>query len=575
MSTPYFVPFTQSAEFNDVKASMKPVYADMDAAFLKYRLYELSDYVDCDGERQLTICNLWRIVRYPDSSVKTFEFSIKDDAWHEVTSLHQWPDVPFFNLKYFKYGLAWWREIIVMAIFKVMIELPEIRIKHNKNNPPAKMDATDIGHLINHDCHEFSSYYMNRQTPKSAALNCRIMMQKAGRLRGDFCKYIQDKEVLSCMLAINHGVSMLAINHGVTTLDRYLYLARHRAGLLKVAREHRNLLPLLLAIHPTCWHRDDLFSRKLWVKDGRKTTPLDRFPKPATRYFILDESAIKIASFNDPALWRYLLKAPNTVIKQWANFPHPVLMTNLMKANITVKAPVAAYIVLFNLQFFMIEHGVRTDIQRLYRLFLTEAARIWEADGYKKVREWLLRSRRQFINVHDYLKHEGFAQGQPTKQATWKSLLIRSSDWHERIALENLEKTPDYDWPMLFGPAVIDGITFTPITNSVVMAKEGYALNHCVGSYAPDCYEQFYYVYSVKEPDGTRSTLGLQLHLSDGSIYWHQHQSYCNQPASSAAEKAGMTLVKQLMATTGDIRVMPDNMDFKFLRDQHERMAAY
>ncbi|MEQ1531483.1 MAG: hypothetical protein ABL925_19380 [Methylococcales bacterium] len=82
----------------------------------------------------------------------------------------------------------------------------------------------------------------------------------------------------------------------------YLHYAIHRSGFLKVAKEHRNLLPLLPFIAPALWLRDDLFSQKLWVKQGRKTTLVDR---SQFRQGALYQKH-RLKSFADNREWRWL-----------------------------------------------------------------------------------------------------------------------------------------------------------------------------------------------------------------------------------------------------------------------------
>ena len=96
----------------------------------------------------------------------------------------------------------------------------------------------------------------------------------ARTLRAIWWDHFVDRDVLSALLGITWRQ---------WTVAEYLKYARYRPALLKVAAEHRNLLPVLMEINPQQWGRDDLFSRKLWVRDGRKSTahpgrPTDESP---------------------------------------------------------------------------------------------------------------------------------------------------------------------------------------------------------------------------------------------------------------------------------------------------------
>ncbi len=119
----------------------------------------------------------------------------------------------------------------------------------------------------------------------------------------------------------------------------------------------------------------------------------------------------------------------------------------------------------------------------------------------------------------DYLHAEGFAQGLPDKNSSWSSLLRRSEDWHRRIALRCPKREEErLEWDSLLPETVIDGVVCTPLTDSQALAEEG----------------------ALKEPDGTRSTLGIWLNGKDGvSLDQHRgpHNSAVSRKAAAAAEK--------------------------------------
>lgn len=94
---------------------------------------------------------------------------------------------------------------------------------------------------------------------KGGLLESKSMQAGARALRAGFFEHILDGEVLSAMRVIDYRNC---------SFTRYLSYARWREGLLKVAQEHRNLLPLLRRINPEQWTRNNLFSRTLWVRGG-------------------------------------------------------------------------------------------------------------------------------------------------------------------------------------------------------------------------------------------------------------------------------------------------------------------
>lgn len=72
------------------------------------------------------------------------------------------------------------------------------------------------------------------------------------------------------------------------------------------------------------------------------------------------------------------------------------------------------------------------------------------------------------------------------------------------------------------------------------MDEEGYEMSHCISSYAVHCHQGTYRVFALKEPGGTKSTLGIWLNGKDGvSLDQHRgpHNSAVSRKAAAAAEK--------------------------------------
>ena len=68
-------------------------------------------------------------------------------------------------------------------------------------------------------------------------------------------------------------------------------------------------------------------------------------------------------------------------------------------------------------------------------------------------------------------------------------------------------------------------------------------MSHCVGSYARLCHDGIYRVFSLKEPDGVRSTLGIRLRRK-GVITLDQHRGPYNSQVSPKASAAARKLLK-------------------------------
>jgi hypothetical protein len=534
------------------RADLADTYRKANDLIIEYKIFRLSQYAEIDGVRQLTICNIWRIERLPDDSVRTLELCLRTGVWTEASlKLTHWPIIPFYPIKKTK-SLEWWRSIVQEAIWKALYaagysDLPDLNESidwEEGENGRMKMSRKKMANLLiarylgqhrgwnaEDKSREWTRGYLDPNTMKAGAR----------ALRAAFYNHILDHAVLSAMLAINYrDCSFL----------RYLDYARQRTGLLKVSTEHRNLLPLLPGVNPEQWQRDDLFSRKLWVKDGRKSTALDRRPvrigKEQDCFELHSVGQAAYRSFDVPAAWRWLSKASSVIVREWEGSRDNIVITNLALANISVKAPVYAYVQIIRAGRRLNRYGVSPSIQQFFRIFFSHCAKMWKEEGYAKVRVWLRDKAYNDISVLlDYLDGEGFEQGIPNKQSTWAALLRRSDDWHQRVAIERMEKKLQgkeiLKWKSLLPEMSIDGIVFTPLTDSRALAIEGYELHHCVGQYDLRCYQGKYRVFSVKEPDETRSTLGFE--ISGRKTIWDQHMSKYNGPISREANQAGLQLI--------------------------------
>lgn len=540
------------------RADLADAYRKAKDLLIEHKLFRIAQYEELGDTRRLTICNLWRIERLPDASLRTLEFRLTTGVWEEVSTLEHWPEVPFYPIKKTQ-SLDWWRSVARQAIWKALVaagyfNLPRFHTEiadwdHDQDGYPVpaknakkEMSPSRMAYLLIERYIGRQGAYNNKRKTydwKPGLLDPDSMMSGARALRAAFFQHFLDREVLSAMLAIDYRDSAFL---------RYLRYARLRPALVKVATEHRNLLPLLPGINPEQWGRDDLFSRKLWVRDGRKSTALDRRPiRLAKGQGVQWQQRAHYQSFEVAAAWRWLSKASAVVVREWAG-KNNTIIANLALANVSAKAPVYAYVQIVREAHRLDRYGVSPRIQQLLRLFLAHCAKLWKDKGYTEVRLWLRDNNQSSLSVMlDYLDAEGFEQGFPDKHSTWAALLRRSDDWHRRIAIERMEQELDglkmLDWASLVRETVIDDIVFTPLNDSRALAVEGYEMHHCVGQYAGWCHRGKYRAYSVREPDGSRSTLGFE--IRGRKVIWDQHMSKYNGPVSPAAHHAG----RQLAAT--------------------------
>lgn len=539
------------------RADLTEVYRQAKDYIVTYKLFRLARYTEQEGVRQLTICNLWRVERLQDGSIRTLEHELGRDEWFEVDTLEYWPKVPFYPIRETR-ALNWWRDIARQVVWKALIaagysDLPKysrnvtdwVKVDWSLFPVPApgqaEMSSNRMAFLM-------IQHYIGKQVPvkgkagkyrwKDGLLESKSMIAGARALRAAFFEHIFDGEVLSAMRVIDYRDC---------SFTRYLNYARWRSGLLKVAQEHRNLLPLLPCINPAQWGRDDLFSRKLWVRDGRKSTALDRRPVSLSRGDAgIDGNGWRVRSFENGAAWRWLSRVSSVALRYWMG--GQTVITHLAQARVSVRVPVCAYAHILHFAD-RIESRLKRcadpcpkQLQQFFRVYLIHCAKLWKEQGHAEVRAWLRSSDGNLMNMLDYLIFEGFHDGQPGRNATWPALLRRSEDWHKRAAIERqVGKGPLLNWESLLSETIINEVVFTPLNDARALAIEGYELSHCVGSYAEYCYKGRYRVYAVREADGRRSTLGFEIRR--GQVIWDQHEAGHYGQVSTGAIQAGQRLV--------------------------------
>jgi hypothetical protein len=142
----------------------------------------------------------------------------------------------------------------------------------------------------------------------------------------------------------------------------------------------------------------------------------------------------------------------------------------------------------------------------------------------------------------------------PTK-LTWKTLSEGSALWHEE-ALKR--KDPESSWDAIGlewkGSGALEGLEAHELCSSSLLASEGSAMRHCVGTYGANCRDGHSRIVSIK--DGGRRVSTLQLSTSSalasrgGSLPvaahdWvvSQHRAACNAEPSERAKQAGAQIL--------------------------------
>lgn len=483
----------------DGNEKLQAVYRRAKELILRYDLFLLKQTIHTDdGSTHLVICNTWRIEKSSEADITLSERDLVTGDWHQVTEevLPEWPSFLLWPMQ--KGHPKFWRWICEKIIAKALKAAGQEEWILGVNDA----DGPNLEwHLCVHYLGQQRGYYDQKRRP--GALHPGGMVQAARALRAAFFDHIVDKELFSVALAIDYRE---------VGIGSYLKLAMHRDAVLRVARERRNLVPLLPHIDSEQWHRDDLFSRKWWVRGDRKSTVIDRCSK-------------RLSSFSSPAAWRWISRAPVSVVSTWmlrADGSGEVVDV-LAEANVTTRVPVAA-VRKYIAQVFVVLMRLPVDVAiKLTRIYLQHAAQLWDKSGYVAVREWLGGDTAQeAVSVRDYLFGEGTARGLPLKNSTWLSLLELSRDWHERVRIEAMRQEEECaratTWHSALPECEIDGFTFIPLTSAWALANEGYEMNHCVGGYTSWCLNGISRIFAVRGSEAQRATLEIRIVKSSFSV---------------------------------------------------------
>lgn len=573
-----------------IQEPKKPLFGRQDLADVYYKtkeiifnkqLFRICTFTENKGRQNLTICNLWRLTKLPDGDIRIYEFNLRTEQWKpaSLTSLKEWPSIPIFSIR--KNQTGWWANLIRAATNKALsaagydelpycltpyIEAewseeqqdyiyPEKAVLPPPECTPFKMKealmtrflgrtkSVETGHDLDND-----PVYDDVWTP--GKLSQKSMVSGVKSLTSIFYQHFYDKAVISAALTIDfHGCS----------LKNYLRYYQYREGLLKVAREHHNLLPLLPLIHPRAWSQDNLFSRKTWVKTGKAKVAIELLPIKIRKNEKWNDKQDTHAfrALSSPAAWRWLMQASPVFINKWIKQAQhtrysAILIQHFALAcsQITAKIPVIALTELIKpLISYHLSRGrfngldFHPQLPRFIQIYLIHCTHLWTTAGYKACKSWCQEF--HFGDCLDYLYQEGFAAGYPHKNTTITSLERASKEWHDRIALQEIDGLNNYSWDALIDTVTINGVTFQALTDHRSVAMEGMEMRHCVRSYACYCYDGRYQVYSVKDEQAERSTLGLTIDPENNTVAIEQHQGKFNTfPVSDAAKQAAVQFVR-------------------------------
>ena len=458
----------------------------------------------------MTIGNVWRLARRTGRrELLLWEYCIINRRWRpvpleEVVGRDRlnwfqhpiWPIIQF--VQWGKYGSSPHREQSWAAIHYVVCKLGLTeRLRADENSGRVHKIKQLRAACSELDCH----YYDWANETK----------RDVYAIRKALWRHFLDRDLMSVLCTKHYGMPI--------SMQSYVKAIDQADHLFRLARESRNFLPMLNVIPVNMWPRDDLL----------KDDTLRECPA--------------LAGLSNSAL-RWLRRAPCGVLcKLHYHKALPQTIEVLSGLNFGRKIPVIVQRRIVQ-RCWPLEGFEKVPVQviRIFRLFAGHCLEIWDTKGWKAMKRFLLQ-RRVLHSVLDWFWSEGLERGLPDKNSTWASVVRNSDRWHElfRPGGFDISTIPLVTWDTPLPETTIDDIVVRPLSSNHALIEEGHAMQHCVASYVPHCRLKGYRVFSLTEPDGIRSTLGI----IPGRKGWQldQHYGVGNSPVSAAATQAAKELL--------------------------------
>ncbi|MDL2227228.1 PcfJ domain-containing protein [Deltaproteobacteria bacterium OttesenSCG-928-M10] len=463
-----------------------------------------------DGWVTMTIGNVWRLVKRADQrEIALWEYCIVSRRWRSLpldefthVRLCRWFQRPAWpDIKCIEWGRGSFSPHSEQALAAIYYVVCKLGLADR-----LQADA-ESGHVwklnqLKEACGKLVDHYRNWAAESG---------QDVYAIRKGLWRHFLDRDLMFVLCTKNYGMPV--------NMHSYLKAMDQADHLFRLARESRNFLPMLNIIPKSMWPRADLL----------KDETLRECPA--------------LAGLSNSAL-RWLRRAPCSVLcKLYYHKALPQTVEVLSRLNLERKVPAMVQRCIVQ-RCWALEgfERVPTEIIRLFRLFAAHCLEIRDQKGLKAMKRFL-RQRRVLHLVLDWFWAEGLERGLPGKNATWASLVRHSYCWHDQFRENeaNLAPTlPPVTWDSPLPKTTIGNVVVRPLDSSQALIQEGQTMRHCVSSYVPQCLRG-YRIFSLTEPDGTRSTLGLR--PSQEGWQLDQHYGVGNSRVSAASAHTAKLLL--------------------------------
>lgn len=557
------------------------MYARLKRISTDAKVLKVYDVENNGTEVRITIFNSWMITRNLETeAVGAFERDYADGTWYAVEPSGIFSAIPVWPIQNLRQGVASgakkfileklyeaanYREELNKLVAQRTAEGNRLMQEGMERNAAFELafDRFPQVHRLEVAKNAFADRLFGsfvargKRKPQKGFVPHQSVYNALKGLRAEFFRQFRDPELFRAILSMNHKFM---------SLGDYLYFAANREAVLKVWSERRNLMPMLPHIGRDHWGGDELFSTANWtdpvgplVVPGFTAVQINHLPSQ-------NSGSGNFSPFPSAKAYQWLARSKNTVVKAWArNRKDPRVADLMAELNLPKEtaAMVTASIVdqmanalikLDQVDFPIAEY--RQRLLRTFRAYAVHWAAIRKERGYRQTVSALSYEHPfETGGIFDYLIHEGFAHDLPARNATWASIVRRSDEWHQLEAQRYGRLVPAYngdngseededlprEWSSLVPEQTILDCRVRPLCKYDQVVTEGGEMAHCVGSYAWQCAKDRYRVFSITEPDGTRSTLGISLY--DDTAMFDQVQGWRNSKPSELVRKVAEKIV--------------------------------
>lgn len=490
------------------------------------RLFDVFNLFISEDQKffQLTIMNLWRICKSNDEYWLE-EYDLSNKNWNRIL-IEDIGEFPCLNVYPIVNDIGYINGVVQKATNKLVRYL----------------NFKDIKELSGENSLSKSSFISIIQKYLRKTIGKDNLAIKAKLLRSSFYANFYDSEVVRFLMSVDYQY---------VGFFQYIRCLVYKEHFLRVAKERKNLLPIFLKINMAYWNREDIFSKKIWCKQGKKSKLCDQ------KKFSSMEGK-RFRSFDSLSNFRWLLNQKTTVIKAWNE--HRLVDIDVIKMSIEAATkPPCTFAIVALMKNLPRNQNIFSDYKKemviLFKIFLNESNAIWEKLGYKELRKWITLNNHRMMSFYDYLLDEGLSNNILNKKTTWASVSSKSDEWHERKAKEreaqmllikmNQEKL---EWDSLINDCEINRISFSAIISYTRLYQESVDMHHCVIDYLENCLHGNYRVFHVEDEQSNRATLGIYLGRSNpksriNNWFIDQVQSECNEMTTKAIYNACEILV--------------------------------